>query len=100
MSFPAAYREKLLSAVESIGTGRVARAIQWMQEAREAGRLIFVAGNGGSAALAELNIHVPEPHMGRIENADHIVCHMICYSFMDQDQNEYYTGSKVVSGLT
>jgi D-sedoheptulose 7-phosphate isomerase len=200
MSFPASYREQLLSTVGSIDTTRVAQAIAWMTEARDAGRSIFVAGNGGSAAtaahfvcdmvkgaslagparfrivalgqnlptltaysndlsytdalveelknfvhtgdiymaisgsgnspnvvrameyansigcrtlaltgrdggklgaLAELNIHVPEPHMGRIEDAHHIICHMICYSFMDanhmdENRKKDYTGSKVV----
>jgi D-sedoheptulose 7-phosphate isomerase len=184
MQFPAAYREKLLSTLDTIDTARVAQAIEWMREARTANRALFVAGNGGSAAtaahfvcdmvkgasmgqpsrfrivalgqnlptltaysndvsyadamveelknfaqagdvymaisgsgnspnvvrameyareagcrtialtgrdggklgpLAELNIHVPEPHMGRIEDAHHIICHMICYCFMDQE---------------
>lgn len=185
MSFPTEYREKLLSTLSTIDTARVAQAIEWMKEARDAKRALFVAGNGGSAAtaahfvcdmvkgaslgksarfrivalgqnlptltaysndvsyadalveelknfaapgdlymaisgsgnspnvvrameyansigcrtmaltgrdggklgaLANLNIHVPEPHMGRIEDAHHIICHMICYSFMDQPQ--------------
>jgi D-sedoheptulose 7-phosphate isomerase len=30
-----------------------------------------------------LNIQVPVPHMGRIEDAHLIVCHMICYYFME-----------------
>jgi D-sedoheptulose 7-phosphate isomerase len=51
-SYPASYREQLLSTVGSIDTGRVAQAIQWMTAARDAGRSIFVAGNGGSAATA------------------------------------------------
>ena len=52
MSFPASYREQLLSAVGSIDTARVAQAIEWMSGARDTGRSIFVAGNGGSAATA------------------------------------------------
>lgn len=192
MQFPASYRERLLSAIETIDTARVAQAIAWMKEARDANRAIFVAGNGGSAAtaahfvcdmvkgasapvagaadgtgsaarfrivalgqnlptltaysndvsyadalveelknfaqpgdlymaisgsgnspnvvrameyanalgcrtlaltgrdggklgpLAGLHIHVPEPHMGRIEDAHHIICHMICYCFMEE----------------
>jgi len=182
MSFPTEYREKLLSTLSTIDTGRVAQAIEWMKEARDANRSLFVAGNGGSAAtaahfvcdmvkgastgknarfrivalgqnlptltaysndltyadalveelknfaqsgdlymaisgsgnspnvvrameyanslgcrtlaltgrdggklsaLANLAIHVHEPHMGRIEDAHHVICHMICYSFMD-----------------
>lgn len=192
MQFPASYREKLRSTIETIDTARVAQAIEWIEEARDANRAIFVAGNGGSAAtaahfvcdmvkgasapaagatdgrgaaaririvalgqnlptltaysndvsyadalveelknfaqpgdlymaisgsgnspnvvrameyanalgcrtlaltgrdggrlglLAGLNIHVPETHMGRIEDAHHIICHMICYCFMEQ----------------
>ncbi len=182
MSFPARYREQVLTTIGSIDLDKVARAIDWLKDARIAGRTIFVAGNGGSAAtaahfvcdmlkgasfgkpsrfriqslhdsiptltaysndvsyadamveqlknfaqaddvymaisgsgnspsvvrameyansigcrtlaltgrdggqlgsLATLNIQVPEPHMGRIEDAHHIICHMICYSFMD-----------------
>ena len=183
MSFPSLYRDHLLRAVHSIEAAKVDQAIAWMADARDAGRAIFVAGNGGSAAtaahfvcdmvkgasfgkrarfriqalaqnlptltaysnnvsyadamveelrnfaqpgdlymaisgsgnspnvvramefattlgcrtlaltgrdggrlgaLAQLNIHVPESHMGRIEDAHHIVCHMIAYALMDQ----------------
>lgn len=183
MSFPTDYRNRLLSTLSTIDTARVVQAIEWMTEALDANRAIFVAGNGGSAAtaahfvcdmvkgastgkkarfriialgqnlptltaysndvsydnalveelknfaqpgdlymaisgsgnspnvvrameyanslgcrtialtgrdggklerLANLNIHVPEPHMGRIEDAHHIICHMICYCFMEQ----------------
>jgi D-sedoheptulose 7-phosphate isomerase len=182
MSFPARYREQLISTIGSIDEKKVAQAIDWFKDARNSGRAMFVAGNGGSAAtashfvcdmvkgaslgkpsrfriqalhdsmptmtaysndlsyadalveqlknfaqaddiymaisgsgnspnvirameyansigcrtlaltgrdggrlgsLAELNIQVPETHMGRIEDAHHIICHMICYAFMD-----------------
>jgi D-sedoheptulose 7-phosphate isomerase len=186
MVFSSAYRERLLSTIDSIDVAKVGQAIGWFHDARAAGRAIFVAGNGGSAAtashfvcdmvkgasfgkpsrfriqalpdslptlmaysndlnyadaiveqlknfaqpgdlymaisgsgnspnvvrameysnsigcrtlaltgrdggrlgaLAELNIQVPELHMGRIEDAHHIICHMICYSFMDQEDS-------------
>lgn len=182
MAFAPLYREKLIAAIHTIDVEKVSAAIAWFDEARQAGRAIFVAGNGGSAAtashfvcdmvkgasfgrplrfriqsltdsiptmtaysndvsyehaiceqlknfaqagdiymaisgsgnspnvvramecaksmgcrtlaltgrdggqlgaLAELNIHVPEPHMGRIEDAHHVICHMIAYSFME-----------------
>lgn len=184
MSFPASYRETLLGTIQTIDTAKVNQAIEWFRDARDQGRAIFVAGNGGSAAtashfvcdmmkgaslgkpsrfriqslhdamptltayandlhyqdaaveqlknfavagdiymaisgsgnspnvirameyanslgcrtlaltgrdggklgtMAELNIHVPEQHMGRIEDAHHIICHMICYCFMDTE---------------
>ena len=182
-AFSQDYREKLRSTLDTIDTDRVAQAIEWMKQARDANRALYVAGNGGSAAtaahfvcdmvkgasmgqaarfrivalgqniptltayandvsyadalleelknfaqpgdvymaisgsgnspnvvrameyansvgcrtvaltgrdvgllgrLAALNIHVPEQHMGRIEDAHHIICHMICYCFMEQ----------------
>jgi D-sedoheptulose 7-phosphate isomerase len=182
MSFPASYRENLLQTIQTIDETKVSQAIQWFRDARDQGKAIFVAGNGGSAAtashfvcdmmkgaslgkptrfriqalhdsmptltayandlhyqdaaveqlknfaaagdiymaisgsgnspnvirameyanslgcrtlaltgrdggvlgpMAQLNIQVPEQHMGRIEDAHHIICHMICYCFMD-----------------
>jgi D-sedoheptulose 7-phosphate isomerase len=185
MSFPSLYRENLERTIQTIDESKVSQAIDWFREARDQGRAIFVAGNGGSAAtashfvcdmlkgaslnrtsrfrisalhdsmptltayandlhyqdaaveqlknfanpgdiymaisgsgnspnvikameyanslgcntlaltgrdggklggLAKLNIQVPEQHMGRIEDAHHIICHMICYYFMDAEK--------------
>lgn len=38
---------------------------------------------GKLAPLAKLNIHIPTSHMGRIEDAHMIICHMIAYHFME-----------------
>jgi D-sedoheptulose 7-phosphate isomerase len=182
VTFPASYRTRLLSTLESLDLDKIAQAIEWFHQARSEGRAIFVAGNGGSQAtashfvcdmvkgasfgresrfrilalnesmptvtaysndlsyadavleplknfaqrddiymaisgsgnspnvirameyansigcrtlaltgrdggklgtLAALNIHVAEPHMGRIEDAHHMICHMISYAFME-----------------
>ena len=182
MNFAAEYRKSTVEAVENIDTEKVNQAIEWFREARDAGRRIFVCGNGGSAStashfacdmvkgasfqresrfrilaltdslptltaysndvsydvvfaeqlrnfaesgdlfmaisgsgnspnvlraiehanaigcrtialtgrdggklgpLAQLNIQVPVQHMGRIEDAHMVICHMICYYFMD-----------------
>ena len=40
---------------------------------------------GKLGPAAQLNIHVPVPHMGRIEDAHMIVCHMIGYQFMESE---------------
>ncbi len=184
MTFSQQYLEQLRSTIGAVDLAKVDQAIEWFREARDAGRQIFVCGNGGSAStashfatdivkgasfnrakrfrimaltdslstisayandvcydcvfveqlknfigsgdlvmgisgsgnspnvvraleyansigcrtlaltgrdggqlgpLAKLNIHVPEPHMGRIEDAHMIVCHIICYRFMDTD---------------
>lgn len=184
MSFPAEYKRSALEAIERIDLEKVNQAIEWFREARDAGRRIFVCGNGGSAStashfacdmvkgasfnrptrfrilaltdslptltaysndvgyhvvfaeqlrnfaepgdlfmaisgsgnspnvvcameyansvgcrtialtgrdggklgpLAQLNIQVAVPHMGRIEDAHMVACHMICYYFMDTE---------------
>jgi D-sedoheptulose 7-phosphate isomerase len=52
MSYTEHYKSELLKALETIDLARVEQAIEWFQEARAAGRQIFVCGNGGSAATA------------------------------------------------
>jgi D-sedoheptulose 7-phosphate isomerase len=46
---------------------------------------IALTGRDGGklGPLAKLQIRVPEHHMGRIEDGHLIVCHMICYYFME-----------------
>jgi D-sedoheptulose 7-phosphate isomerase len=50
-------------------------------------RTIGLTGrNGGELGrMAQLNLQVSEPHMGRIEDAHLIVTHMICYYFMEEE---------------
>ena len=52
MSYTEHYKSELLKALETIDLARVEQAIEWLREARAAGRQIFVCGNGGSAATA------------------------------------------------
>jgi D-sedoheptulose 7-phosphate isomerase len=68
------------------GSGNSPNVIRAMEYANSIGcRTLALTGRDGGqlGALAMLNVQVPEPHMGRIEDAHHIICHMICYSFMD-----------------
>jgi D-sedoheptulose 7-phosphate isomerase len=182
MPYVDAYLEQVREALNAIDLRRVEQAIEWFREARDQGRTIFVAGNGGSAAtashlvcdlvkdvsygkpqrfraialqdaiptataysndvdfseglaeqlrnfarpgdlyvalsgsgnslnlikgiecarslgcrtmaltgrdggrlgaLADLNIQIAVPHMGRIQDAHHVVCHMISYAFSE-----------------
>lgn len=183
MTYTEQYREQLIATLNGLDLAQVEKAIEWMREARDAGRTIFMTGNGGSAAsashfvcdmlkgasfqkekrfrimalhdnmptltaysndvdyhdaaleqlknfaqagdvvvaisgsgnspnvlraieyanqlgcktigltgrdggklgpLVQLQIHTPEPHMGRIEDAHMIALHMMCYRFMEQ----------------
>jgi D-sedoheptulose 7-phosphate isomerase len=68
------------------GSGNSPNVIRAMEYANSLGcRTLALTGRDGGklGSLAQLNIQVPEQHMGRIEDAHHIICHMICYSFMD-----------------
>ena len=68
------------------GSGNSPNVVRAMEYAQSIGcRTLALTGRDGGrlGALANLNIHVPETHMGRIEDAHHIICHMICYSFME-----------------
>lgn len=49
-------------------------------------KTIALTGRDGGklGPMAGLNIQVPVPHMGRIEDAHMIICHMIAYSFMER----------------
>ncbi len=52
VDFPSRYKAGLIQAIESVDLDQVERAIQILSEARDAGRCIFVCGNGGSASTA------------------------------------------------
>ena len=70
------------------GSGNSANVVRAIEYANSAGcRTIALSGRdrGQLGPLAQLNIHVPEPHMGRIEDAHMMICHMICYYFVDQE---------------
>lgn len=61
----------------------VLRAIEYANSI--ACRTIALSGRDGGqlGRLAQLNIQVGHPHMGRIEDGHMIVAHMIAYYFMD-----------------
>lgn len=68
------------------GSGNSANVLRAMEYANSVGcHTVALTGRDGGrlAPMAQINIHVPAPHMGRIEDAHMIVCHMIAYSFME-----------------
>ncbi len=70
------------------GSGNSANVVQAIEYANSVGcRTIALSGRDGGriGPLAHLNIHVPEPHMGRIEDAHMVICHMIGYYFMEHE---------------
>ena len=68
------------------GSGNSPNVLCAMQYANSVGcETIALTGRDGGklGPLAKLQIRVAEPHMGRIEDGHLIVCHMICYYFME-----------------
>ena len=69
------------------GSGNSPNVLRAMEYANETGcKTIALTGRDGGqlGPLAQLNIQVPVPHMGRIEDAHMVACHMICYYFMEE----------------
>lgn len=72
------------------GSGNSPNVLRAIEYANSIGcETIALTGRDGGqlAPMAKLNIHVSVSHMGRIEDAHMIVCHMICYSFMEATQS-------------
>jgi D-sedoheptulose 7-phosphate isomerase len=68
------------------GSGNTPNVLRAIEYSNSIGcKTIALTGRDGGklGPLAQLNIQVPVPHMGRIEDAHLIVCHMIGYYFMD-----------------
>ena len=80
-----AQADDLVMAISSSGNSpNVLRALEY---ANSIGcRTIALTGRDGGklGPLAQLNIRVPVPHTGRIEDAHMVICHMIAYRFMEQ----------------
>lgn len=70
------------------GSGNSPNVLRAAEYATSAGcKTIGLTGRDGGklAPMVQLNIHAGSPHMGRIEDAHMVVCHMIAYYFMEQD---------------
>jgi D-sedoheptulose 7-phosphate isomerase len=68
------------------GSGNSPNVVAATQYANSVGcETIALTGRDGGklGPLAKVQIRVAEPHMGRIEDGHMIVCHMICYYFME-----------------
>ena len=73
-------------AIAISGSGNSPNVLRVIEYANAHGlRTIGFTGRDGGklGGLVQLQIHTPEPHMGRIEDAHMMALHMICYQFMD-----------------
>ncbi len=70
------------------GSGNSPNVLRVIEYANSIGcKTIALTGRDGGklGPMAELNLQASVPHMGRIEDAHMIICHMICYYFMDTE---------------
>jgi D-sedoheptulose 7-phosphate isomerase len=68
------------------GSGNSPNVVQAMEYANATGcETIALTGRDGGklGPLAKVQIRVAAPHMGRIEDGHLVVCHMLCYYFME-----------------
>lgn len=71
------------------GSGNSPNVLHAIEYANSIGcKTVAMTGRDGGklGKLAQLNLQVSVPHMGRIEDAHMIMCHMIAYYFMDHEQ--------------
>ena len=69
------------------GSGNSPNVVRAMEYGNSVGcKTIALTGRDGGklGPLAQLSIQVAVPHMGRIEDAHMVVCHMIAYHFMEE----------------
>lgn len=70
------------------GSGNSPNIVRALETANELDcyTVALTGRDGGKAApLANLNVHVADDHMGRIEDGHMVICHMLCYHFMDNE---------------
>jgi D-sedoheptulose 7-phosphate isomerase len=68
------------------GSGNSPNVVKAVEYANSVGcKTIALTGRDGGklGSLANIEVRVQTPHMGRIEDAHLIVCHMMCYYFME-----------------
>jgi D-sedoheptulose 7-phosphate isomerase len=73
------------------GSGNSPNVLRAVEYANSIGcRTITLSGRDGGklGPLAQLNIQVSNPHMGRMEDGHMAVMHMICYYFRDVEKCE------------
>lgn len=71
------------------GSGNSPNVVNALEYANSIGcRTIALTGRDGGklGPLANLHVNIPVPHMGRIEDAHMIICHMVGYYFMDMER--------------
>ena len=69
------------------GSGNSPNVIRAMEYASSIGcETIALTGRDGGrlGPLAQVEIRVSEPHMGRIEDGHMVICHILAYFFMEQ----------------
>jgi D-sedoheptulose 7-phosphate isomerase len=73
----------LLSISVSGNSPNIVKAVEW---ANDNGLLTLTLAGGARGQIVELSdqaIVIDSEHYGRVEDAQMVICHMICYAFME-----------------
>ena len=68
------------------GSGNSENVVQAIEYANSIGcYTVGLSGLSGGRLRpsVDLSVHISDDHMGRVEDAHFVVCHMVCYHFMD-----------------
>ncbi len=100
MGYETVFAEQLRAFVERgdivIGlstSGKSRNVLEAMKVAREASALCvgFTGFDGGVLQrLVDLNLHIPDDNVGRVEDGHHIMMHLICDMIRSQQPDEQY----------
>lgn len=95
VSYDVVYEEQLRNfltpgdvVVAISGSGNSENVIRALEYANTIGaNSVALTGRDGGrlGPISQLHLNVPEQHMGRIEDAHLALCHMIAFSFIDQE---------------
>ena len=70
----------------------VVKAVAWAN-AHELTTLALVGGSGGKLAeIATEHIRLPDTHFGRVEDAQMTICHLLCYCFIEGNDEGVMNG--------
>jgi D-sedoheptulose 7-phosphate isomerase len=96
VSYDVVYEEQLRNflnpgdiVVAISGSGNSENVVRALEFANAHGaKSIALTGRDGGqlGKVAKLHLNVPEQHMGRIEDAHLAICHMMAFSFIDQEK--------------
>jgi len=74
----------LMTMSVSGNSPNVIKAVKWARKNRLVTVGLTGGGGGQLAMLADFVIRIDDAHFGRVEDAHMLICHLLCYSYMEE----------------